>query len=223
MKRTFSIVSHARFAAAALAGALLLAGCSTPSFHSPVEVTRFAGQAVVDLRPGPVSVRSAPRQGENGFLRETGPRAGRGDISQDRLDTIYRAALGEALAGAGFDVATGAAPYVAQIEVERQLLVAGGRRGPVSVGGGASTGSYGSGVGLGIGLDLTPPDPDEIDTQIFVSIRPSGGGDAIWEGRARFTASANNEFADPEAAARRMTSALLEGFPGNSGETISVQ
>ena len=102
------------------------------------------------------------------------------------------------------------------------ILAAGGAV-PVSVGGGASTGGYGSGVGLGLGLNLSPPDPDEVDTQLAVSIRPSGGGDALWEGRARFTASVNNEYADIATAAGRVSAALFQGFPGNSGETIEVK
>jgi hypothetical protein len=78
-------------------------------------------------------------------------------------------------------------------------------------------------VGLGVGIDLTPPPPDEIDTTLSVSIRPSAGGDAIWEGRARFTASANNDLAAPIAAANKVAGALFQGFPGNSGETIEIE
>lgn len=188
----------------ALAG--LVAGCATPSYHSPVEVTRFTSTPAGSLPLGPVGVRAAP-----------------GEDPTDPAYAVYQTAVKERLDAVGFQVAGDAAPYTAFIDVERTVFEAGKGRGPVSVGGGASTGGYGSGVGLGVGLNLTPPDPDEIVTQLSVSIRPSAGGDAIWEGRARFTASVNNEYADLTAAAGKVTAALFEGFPGNSGETIEVR
>ena len=54
-------------------------------------------------------------------------------------------------------------------------------------------------------------------------IRPSAGGDSLWEGRARFTATANSDYADQRAAAARLADALFSGFPGRSGETIEVR
>ena len=49
------------------------------------------------------------------------------------------------------------------------------------------------------------------------------GGTALWEGRSRFTATANSGFADTQAAATRLADALFGGFPGQSGETIEVE
>ncbi len=191
----------------ALALAMLTTACATPSYFSPVEVTRFSSAPAGQVPRGPVNVRIAP--GEDAESLELAP---------------YRAAVSEALAAVGYTPAGEGAPYVALVDVERFVGAPGGaRRGPVSVGGGASTGSYGSGVGLGIGLDLTPRPADEIDTELAVSIRPAGGGQAIWEGRARFTATANNDYAQPALAADRMAEALFQGFPGNSGETIEVR
>ena len=54
-------------------------------------------------------------------------------------------------------------------------------------------------------------------------IKPAQGGTALWEGRARFAASANSDFAATEAAATKLAEALFGGFPGRSGETIEVQ
>ena len=54
-------------------------------------------------------------------------------------------------------------------------------------------------------------------------IKPSGGINALWEGRARFTASANSDYADQRAAAAKLADALFSGFPGRSGETIEVR
>ena len=194
------------FIPAALALAAFAAGCSTPSYYSPVEVTRFTGTPAEEIPRGPIGVAPAP-----------------GEDPTDPAYAAYQTALLEALDRNGFQVAGDDAPYIALIDVERWIAEPGGRRSPVSVGGGASTGSFGSGVGLGVGIDLSGPDPEEIGTELSVSIRPAVGGDAIWEGRARFTATANSEYADLEAAAARVTEALFEGFPGNSGETIEVE
>ena len=82
----------------------------------------------------------------------------------------------------------------------------------------------GSGVGVGVGINLGGNRPSErIDTQLHVMIRPSAGGDALWEGRARFTATANSDYADRQAAAAKLADALFDGFPGRSGETIEVR
>lgn len=183
-----------------------LAACTTPSYYSPVEVTRFVNADGIEFPPGPIGVRAAP-----------------GQDPQDPAYAAYQTALTERLDAIGFQVAGDAAPYTALIEVDRWIVEPGGERSPVTVGGGASVGSYGSGVGLGIGIDLSGREPDEIDTELAVSIRPSAGGDAIWEGRARFTASANSEYAELRNAAEHVVGALLKDFPGNSGETIEVE
>jgi hypothetical protein len=193
------------FLAAPLLLGVLLAGCATPSYHSPVEVTRFTAPAS-EVPRGPIGVRPAP-----------------GEDAEDPAYAAYQTAVTEALTAAGFQVVGGVAPFIAQVDVQRATLEAGRGRGPVSVGGGASTGSYGSGLGLGVGIDLTPAPPDEIETLLSVSIRPSGGGDAVWEGRARFSASANNEYADLRTSAGKVAAALFQGFPGNSGETIEIE
>ena len=54
-------------------------------------------------------------------------------------------------------------------------------------------------------------------------IRPASATDALWEGRARFTATVNSDYADRQAAAAKLADALFSGFPGQSGETIEVE
>jgi hypothetical protein len=77
---------------------------------------------------------------------------------------------------------------------------------------------------MGVGINLGGNRPSEqIDTQLHVMIRPSAGGNALWEGRARFSATANSQFADQRAAAGKLADALFSGFPGRSGETIEVR
>jgi len=192
----------------ALASLALLAGCATPAYVSPVEVTRFSAPQPAALTRGAISVRPAPGQ------------------APDSWDyAAYAAAVADELRQAGYSVTDNAA-QVAEIRVQRLVAQGGRGRSPVSVGMGGSTGSYGSGVGAGVGINLGSlggRPADRIDTQLQVMIRPGAGGDALWEGRARFTATSNSQFADQRAAASKLADALFSGFPGRSGETIEVR
>jgi hypothetical protein len=191
--------------AASLAAAGLLGGCST-TYVSPVEVTRFVGEEPALLGTGPIAVRAGP-----------------GVDAQSLEYTVYQTAVAEELEQLGYIVAGGDAAQVAEITVERFVTAQGRDRSPVNVGVGGSTGSYGSGLGVGIGLDLSGPPPEQVDTQLRVVIRPTAGDMALWEGRARFTATANSEMADAQAGAAKLADALFAGFPGQSGETIQVK
>lgn len=194
-----------RFIPAAFAAALL-AGCATP-YASPVEVTRFSAPTAAQLGSGTIAVRAAP--GEAGGTLEF---------------SAYEQAVAKELARLGYTLAqAGPAAQVAEVRVGRVQLAPGDRRGPVSVGVGGSTGSYGSGVGLGIGLDLTPPPKPVIQTELGVTIRDNATGQSLWEGRADFGASTDSPLADRQAAAARLAEALFGGFPGASGQTITVK
>lgn len=195
-----------RLALAPALAALALAGCAAPAYVSPVEVTRFVGEAPDLLGEGPIALRAAPGQDPNSLEY-----------------SAYQTAVAAELEEQGYIVAGGDALQVALIDVERFTVGPEGRRGPVSVGVGGSTGSYGSGVGVGVGLDLSGPPPDRIETQLRVMIRPTGGGANLWEGRAHMTATSNSDMADVRAAAAKLADALFEGFPGRSGETIEVE
>ena len=193
--------------AAPLAALALLAGCTTPAYVSPVEVTRFTGAVPGEFGRGLIAVRPAP-----------------GEQPDSWEFAAFQSAVAAELQELGYTVADNAA-QVAEIRVERfsgRNVVQ--RRSPVSVGVGGGTGSYGSGVGAGIGINLGGSRPAErIDTQLHVMIRPAPGGNALWEGRARFTATANSNYADQRAAAGKLADALFTGFPGRSGETIEVR
>lgn len=195
-----------RAALAATLGAAALLGACTTTYVSPVEVTRFVGEEPALLGTGPIAVRAGP-----------------GMDAQSLEYSIFQTAVAEKLGKLGYIVAGGDALQVAEISVERLVSAQGRNRSPVNVGVGGSTGSYGSGVGLGIGLDLSGPPPEEVDTELRVVIRPTGGTMALWEGRARFTATANSDMADTQASAGRLADALFTGFPGQSGETIQVK
>jgi hypothetical protein len=188
---------------------LALAACASPAFVSPVEVTRFVAPAATTsgapLGQGTITVRAAP--GTDGQGLEFG---------------LYRAAVSTELERLGYRVVPDGGAQVATVSVT-QSVVQPNRRGPVSVGGAGSVGSWGSGVGLGLGIDLSGRPQDQIDRQVSVAIRPADSPSNLWEGRARFTATGNSAFADAGPAATRAATALFTGFPGQSGETIEVE
>ena len=195
-----------RFALAPLAAAVLLAGC-TQTYVSPVSVTRFVGEQPARLGQGTIAVRAAP-----------------GEPADSLEFSAYTQAVAFELAELGYRVVPGAgAAQVAEVRAARVIDEPVRRRGPVNVGVGGSTGSYGSGVGVGVGLDLSGPPPEVVRTELGVVIRDNGTGQALWEGRAQFSASANSDYADRRAAATKMADALFSGFPGQSGETIEVR
>lgn len=190
-----------------MAAGLLLSACAAPAYVSPVEVTRFAAPAA-RLGEGTISLRAAPGTDEG---LEFG---------------IYRAAVANELERLGYRVVPDMGAQVATISLEEAVIQPGRERGPVSVGGSAGTGSWGSGVGLGVGINLNSlsgPPADQIDRQLSVTIRSGNAPANLWEGRARFTATTNSAFADDAPAAARAAAALFQGFPGTSGETIEVE
>ena len=189
----------------AFASALLLAGCTT-TYVSPVEVTRFTGDRPQVLGAGPIAVR-----------------AGTG-VAQDSLElNVFRDAVARQLQQLGYVIINGDAPQIAEVTVDQFVEQPGYRNSPVSVGGGVAGGSYGSSAGVGIGIDLTPRPSERVHRELRVMIKPAEGGTALWEGRARFSASANSSFADTQTAATKLAGALFGGFPGQSGETIEVR
>lgn len=199
------MMKQIRLALALAAPVLALSACATP-YASPVEVTRFTAPDRAELGRGAITVRPAP--GMQGGTLEF---------------AAWEQAVAAELARLGYSVGQSAAPQVAEVRVEREERRADGRRGPVSVGVGGSTGSYGSGLGLGLGFDLSGRNRPLVDTQLGVVIRDSATGQSLWEGRAAFSATTDSELARREAAATRLASALFSGFPGRSGETIEVK
>ena len=189
----------------AVASALLLAGCTT-SYVSPVEITRFTGDQPQVLGSGPISVRAGP------------------GAPPDSLElNVFRDAVARQLQGLGYVIISGEAPQVAEVTVDQFVEQPGYSNSPVSVGGGVAGGSYGSSAGVGVGIVLTPRPSERVHRELRVMIKPADGGTALWEGRARFAASANSGFADTQAAATKLAAALFGGFPGQSGETIEVR
>lgn len=191
---------------AALGAALALGGCATPP--GPVEVTRFvAADRVAQLGEGTIFVESIA--GADGDTLALAP---------------YKAAVSTELTRLGYSESDRAgATQLAQVMVERYTLAAGGKRSPVSVGVGGSTGSYGSGVGVGIGINLGGGAKDRLGTTLTVRIVDKATEASLWEGRADFQPPEDSPLARTQANAQTVASALFREFPGNNGETIEVK
>ncbi|MBD3729187.1 MAG: DUF4136 domain-containing protein [Sphingomonadales bacterium] len=194
-----------RYLATALLGALALSACATAP--GPVEVTRFvAPDRTAQLGQGTIFIESAPGSGEDSL--ELAP---------------YKAAVAAELVKLGYvEAPRGEASQVAQVQIERIAREPADKRGPVSVGVGGSTGTYGSGVGLGIGINLGGGPKPQVETQLAVMIRDKASGQSIWEGRAEFSVAENSPLADADESAKAMAYALFREFPGNNGETVAV-
>jgi hypothetical protein len=195
------------FAAAALAS---LAACATTPYAGPVEVTRFVEPAAsAQLGRGTVFVETGT--GMDGSSLELAP---------------YKAAVARELTRLGYrEASREGAQQVAQIRLDRYRLAAdGARRGPVSVGVGGSTGSWGSGVGLGLGINLGGGgNRERLVTEMGLMLRDKASGATYWEGRAQFSVSPDSPFADSGANASAIAEALFREFPGNNGETVEVR
>ena len=191
----------------AIACAAFLAGCTT-TYVSPVEVTRFIGNQPQQLGSGPIVVRAGP-----------------GDEADSLEQGLFRDAVARELQNLGYVIINGDAPQVAEVTVTQMVEQPGFNNQPVSGGVGVAGGSHtrGTSVGMGVGIDLTPRPADRLHRELRVMIKPTAGGTALWEGRARFAASTNSDYAETQAAAGKLAGALFGGFPGQSGETIEVR
>ncbi|MFU7527460.1 hypothetical protein [Qipengyuania sp. ASV99] len=205
-----SIAAHLTRAAAFAIGAASLSACAG-SYTGPVEVTRFVAE-----RPAAL-----------------GEMLGQGTITLDFPEEMqnqtarnaFAAAIADELSALGYTVVldgSAAAAQLATVRTSRNPLASEGSRGPVSVGVGGSTGSYGSGVGLGIGINLGGgQNGPTVLTDLAVRISLVGG-ETLWEGRAQQPVSLRSPYADVDASARTLAAALFKDFPGGNGETVSI-
>lgn len=190
-----------------LAVSALLASCVAPV--GPVEVTRFHdAAALARLAQGTIVVQPVPGFSDAGSLEQAS----------------YQAAVLRELQRLGYrEAAAGTSAQVAEVRVERFSFRPDRARGPVSVGVGGSTGSYGSGVGVGLGFDLSGGPKEQVTTELAVTIRDTASNAVVWEGRANFTVAASSPLAQTQLGAAKIAEALFRGFPGNNGETIEVE
>ena len=197
-----------KFALPLLAACALTSACATPAYVSPVQVTRFVSESPAVLGQGTVQIAAAP------------------GLDADSLQfSIYADAVSAELRELGYAVVDQGAAQTAMVSIQNGIARGEGRRSPVSVGAGGSTGSYGSGVGVGVGINLgslSGPPAERIEREMFVALQSNGMTTNLWEGRATMVATTNSDYAADAAAAARMADALFEDFPGNSGETIEI-
>lgn len=106
------------------------------------------------------------------------------------------------------------------IDFSRGMQSKAASRSPVSVGIGGS--SYGGNIGIGGGVSMpVGGGPSEVYvTRLEIKFVDRAENAIIWEGRAK--KESKSAPADPEATMRQIATALLQGFPGESGKTIVV-
>ncbi len=193
--------------------ALPLAACTTTA---PVEVTRF--HVADPARTGTVAIEEMP---------------GNPDVSLEFR--TYAGIVSQELQRVGFTPAPSDAQsdYVALVSLDRSFRPSGidnGSDRPVSVGvgggfgsgGGRRGGSFG-GLGVGVGINLSGKPKDIVTTQLHVQLRRRADSAAGWEGRASTEAKQGSPAAQPVGAAQKLAAALIGGYPGESGRTITVK
>jgi hypothetical protein len=197
--------------AVALATApLALGACATTPYTGPVEVTRFVAQ-------GPE--RAALGQGSIALVFPD-------EIANANVRSAFAAAVGAELSRLGYTVvAEGvAAGQTAAIRTARSPITATiqDRRGPVNVGVGGSTGSYGSGLGVGVGINLGGGrEGANAVTDLSVRITRADGT-TLWEGRAQLATGVKSPYSQVDTSARTLAAGLFGDFPGGNGETVTI-
>ncbi|WP_010215147.1 DUF4136 domain-containing protein [Sphingomonas sp. PAMC 26621] len=224
----------------ALVAATALAGCATTTRSGPVEVTRFHLGAPLEtgtLAVEPMQRGAVGRYGTYGSNVGTEPTPRNPQDRQPIDDGLeFRNYAGAVQAEAmryGFTMpAAGAtSQYIAVVGFNRQYREGAPRSSGLQVGlggGGYGGGGYrgGGGVGLGGGISLPigrPKYRTVVLTDMQVQIRRRSDQTIIWEGRAQTSADGSARDAQPDAVARKLAMALFQGFPGDSGRTITVK
>lgn len=185
-------------------GALALAaGCTTPGQRG-TEVTRFHLGEII------------PAQQVN--IEPIDP------ADADSLEfRSYAFAVAGELARIGFaETALGEAEMIAAVRVSRGNEIAPPQRSPVSIGiGGGSFGNH-VGVGVGTSFGVGGSRGGEVTvTRLDVQLKRRSDGTVVWEGSA--TRADPPGAASPTAIVGELAAALFQGFPGESGRTITVE
>lgn len=191
---------RAIFAAMAVVG---LAGCTSPD--GPTRVTRFHLGAPIDRGSVLVEPLGGPASLEAG---------------------AYVAAVQGELVRIGYQPANdvAGAQFLASVSFSRDVRPMPPGRPPISIGigGGSFGGGFGGGGSIGFGVGKRPS-RDQLVAQLSVQIKHRTDGSVVWEGRAQTAGNANSAAAQPGAAAIKLARALFQGFPGESGRTITVR
>ncbi len=183
------------------AATLFLVGCAAKL--PPVEVTRFHVSDTVAA--GTVATRAL------------------GDIDGSTIEfRTYDIAVKRELARLGY--AEGSDPaYSAEIGYSREARERLAKSSPITIGiGGGSFGRH-TGIGLGTSFGIGGDNSGKmIISKLEVRLKRNADGVVVWEGRAQTEAPSNAPSAQPGLAADKLSRALFEGFPGESGKTILV-
>lgn len=196
-------LSHLCLGALAAASLSACAG----SYTGPVEVTRFVAQQRAGLGEGTITL-DFPEEMSNMAARNA-----------------FAAAIADELSALGYQVVLDGsreARQTATVRTSRNPIASANSGGPVSVGVGGSTGSYGSGLGLGVGINLGGGNSGpRVMTELSVRISDADGA-SLWEGRAQQPTSINSPYSDVDVSARTLAAALFKDFPGGNGETVTI-
>ncbi len=119
---------------------------------------------------------------------------------------------------------------VAVVDVSRSWRPTGRSSGSsMSIGiGGGSGGGWHGGSSVGLGGAVSFPigkQKEQMDvlTRLSVQLKRRSDSTVIWEGRAESVARDGTPYANPEASIAKLAQAMFEGFPGRSGEIITVK
>lgn len=202
------MTSIARFALAGSA-ALLLGACTATMGRAPIDVTRY--HLGSPIPPGSVALEPIP----------SGAQAG------PEFDS-YAGPVGAELTRLGYGVAADpSSTYVAAISLTRSFRGTVRERPPVTIGlgGGSYSGGYRGGVGVGGGLSfgIGGKKRNVIVSDLGLQLKRRADGGVVWEGHAITEALQGTEENQPAAVATRLAHALFQGFPGESGVTITVK
>jgi hypothetical protein len=182
--------------------ALVAAGCAAPI--PPVTVTRFNNGQPQQF--GPVGVVAAQGQDGQGLEFRT-----------------YAAAVMRELVRVGFAETGATESWIAEVDVWQGSRTDAARQSPFSVGIGG--GSFGRNVGIGVGTSFpigSARAREIMVTRLSVRIKRKADDVVVWEGRAQTEARLGAPAAQPGLAADKLARALFTGFPGKSGETITI-
>ncbi len=199
-----------RLLAPVAAAALALSACATTPYTGPVEVTRFVT---------PASERAALGQGP---IVVYFPDA----VSNPGAKAAIKAAVERELEALGYQIVAqeGRAIQVAAVRTARNPIAASveDRSGPVSVGVGGQTGSYGSGAGLGVGINLGGGrEGPAANTELSVRITKDDST-TLWEGRAQIATGVKSPYSQVDTSASTLAAGLFRDFPGGNGETVTI-
>jgi hypothetical protein len=188
--------------------ALALSACATSPYTGPVEVTRFvAADQAAQLGRGTIALEFPD------------------EVSNESARSAFSRAVGAELSRLGYTVvdSPAAASQTAAIRTSRTAIAATEeRRGPVSVGVGGSTGSFGSGLGMGVGINLGGgSEGPAVMTLLEVRINQAGGT-SLWEGRSQISTGVKSPYSNVDVSARTLAAGLFKDFPGGNGETVTI-